>query len=185
MWNSNSIKAIYSFKGEGFFLVKIRWKNNLYCIVNVYSTCDLSLKRRMCGELLDLRKKLADGPWMIGVILKSSERKNNVSTNRRSEMRGFRDFVEESDLVDVSCIGNSFTWFVGNRESVSRIDRFLIFESLLKRWGVVGQVIGRRDISDHFPIWLNINKEDWGAKPFRTNNAWFDNKDFLKFAEKE
>lgn len=96
-------------------------------------------------------------------VSKSSERKNNVLTNRRSEMRGFRDFAEESNLVDVSCIGNSFTWFIGNRESMSRIDRFLIFESLLERWGVVGQVIGRRDIFDHFPIWLKINKEDWGA----------------------
>lgn len=35
---------------------------------------------------------------------------------------------------------------------MSRIDKFIIYDSLTDRWGVVGQVIRRKDISDHCPI---------------------------------
>lgn len=49
----------------------------------------------------------------------------------------------------------------------------------------MGQFIGNKDIYDNCPIWLKINKVDWGAKPFKTNNCWFNNKDLLKFMRKE
>ncbi|CAL5190248.1 unnamed protein product [Lathyrus oleraceus] len=63
---------------------------------------------------------------------------------------------------------------------MSRIDRFLISVSLMERWGVVSHYFCKRDISDHFPIWLKVNKEDWGVKSFKSNDSWFDNKGFLK-----
>lgn len=50
---------------------------------------------------------------------------------------------------------------------------------------MVGHYIGKRDISNHCPIWLKVNKEDWGAKPFKSNDSWFINKAFLKFMEVE
>ena len=34
-------------------------------------------------------------------------------------------------------------------------------------------------------IWLSINKDNWGPKPFRVLDCWFDNKDFVSFMEKE
>ncbi|XP_058744347.1 uncharacterized protein LOC131616936 [Vicia villosa] len=46
-------------------------------------------------------------------------------------------------------------------------------------------MIGSRDISDHCPVWLIINKEDWGPKPFLFNNEWFSDKDFIPFVKKE
>ncbi|XP_058782868.1 uncharacterized protein LOC131657494 [Vicia villosa] len=55
----------------------------------------------------------------------------------------------------------------------------------MERWGVLGKFIGQRDISDHCPVWLVVDKEDWGPKPFKFNNEWFHKKDFLKFVEKE
>ncbi|XP_058783440.1 uncharacterized protein LOC131658124 [Vicia villosa] len=52
-------------------------------------------------------------------------------------------------------------------------------------WGVVGQLIGKRDISDHFPVWLVVDSENWGPEPFKFNNKWFQNKDFSNFVKKE
>lgn len=49
----------------------------------------------------------------------------------------------------------------------------------------VGQLIGKRDISDHCPVWIMINNLDWGPKPFKFNESWFRNKDFVLFVEKE
>lgn len=51
--------------------------------------------------------------------------------------------------------------------------------------GSGGEKIGDRDISDHCPIWLVSDKKDWGLKPFKFNNEWFQNKEFIVFLEKE
>lgn len=140
-------------------------EKNLYYIVNVYSACNLSLKRIIWGEILELRKKLVDSPWVIGgdfnSISKSCEMKGSLLINRRNEQREFKEFIEEVNSVDMPCIGNLFTWYNGDGKLMSRIDRFLILDSLMERWGMMGQCIGSRDISDNCLIWLKINKEDW------------------------
>ncbi|XP_058767003.1 uncharacterized protein LOC131640642 [Vicia villosa] len=89
------------------------------------------------------------------------------------------------ELVDVPTIGGKFTWFSSNGRAMSRIDIFLLSDSLIEDWKVVGQVIGGRDISDHAPIWIKNNKKDWGPKPFKFNNNWLNHKDFGKFVEEE
>lgn len=66
--------------------------------------------------------------------------------------------------------------------SISRFDRFLISEGLIDMWGVSGQWIGNRDISDHCPIWLLHSLKDWDPKPFHVFNGWFQHKDFISYA---
>lgn len=105
MWNLNTIKDIFNFKRDGFLGVKVRCKNNLYYIVNVNSTCNLSLKKITRGEILELRKKLVNGIWVIGgdfnSITKSCERKGSLLVNRRAEQMDFKEFIEEANMVDV------------------------------------------------------------------------------------
>lgn len=43
---------------------------------------------------------------------------------------------------------------------MSRIDTFLLSNTLIDRWGVVGNTIGKRDIFDHCPIWIKINNSN-------------------------
>ncbi|CAK8537008.1 unnamed protein product [Lathyrus sativus] len=100
-------------------------------------------------------------------------------------MELFGNFINESGLIDVPCKGKKFTWYNSNGNSMSRIDRFLISNSTVNDWGVSGQLVGPRDISDHCPIWLAADKENWGPKPFKFNNEWFAKDDFLVFAERE
>lgn len=47
-----------------------------------------------------------------------------------------------------------------------------------------GQIIGGRDISDLASIWLKNNRKNWGPKPFKFNNSWFNHKDFSSFVKK-
>lgn len=83
------------------------------------------------------------------------------------------------NLIDVPCLCNDFSWVSGDGRSMSRLDRFLLYEPLIVLWGVVDQVIGKRDISCHCPVWLKLDKVDWGPKLFKVNASWFKNKDFL------
>ncbi|XP_058776597.1 uncharacterized protein LOC131650915 [Vicia villosa] len=68
---------------------------------------------------------------------------------------------------------------------MSRLNCFLVSSSIVSSWGVVGQLIGVRDISDHCPVWLMTDNLDWGPKPFRFNNEWLSLDSFLPFMEKE
>ncbi|XP_058780272.1 uncharacterized protein LOC131653935 [Vicia villosa] len=44
---------------------------------------------------------------------------------------------------------------------------------------------GKRDISDHYLVWLIVDGLNWGPKSNRVNKEWFGNKDFLDFVESE
>lgn len=66
---------------------------------------------------------------------------------------------------------------------MSRLDRFLLSESLIARWKISAQWIGDRDISDHCLVWLIEDEKNWGPKPFKFNNCWLDHEDFKSFVE--
>ncbi|XP_058721686.1 uncharacterized protein LOC131593278 [Vicia villosa] len=68
---------------------------------------------------------------------------------------------------------------------MSRIDRFLVSDKVVNDWGVVGQLVGERDVSDHCPIWLEVDNNNWGPKTFIFNNEWFTFASFFPFVEKE
>jgi hypothetical protein len=68
---------------------------------------------------------------------------------------------------------------------MSRLDRFLLSDSLIDNWKVSGQWVGDRDISDHCPVSFLCSLKNWGPKPFRVNNCWFEHPDFFSFVEKQ
>ncbi|XP_058752224.1 uncharacterized protein LOC131625381 [Vicia villosa] len=189
LWNSNKVVVVGSFKGDGYLGNIVEWKNKIFYIINIYSSCLLSKKKEMWKELLDLKEAFKDGEWIMGgdfnATKNSSERKGRTATTHHYEEELFSDFIDKSLLVDVPCKGKKFTWFSGDGKSMSRLDRFLISSSIVVDWGVVGQVIGDRDISDHCPVWLVMDGLDWGPKPFRFNNEWFSSNLFIPFVEKE
>lgn len=40
LWKEESIFVQTTFKGEGLLGIKVVWKNNIYNITNIYSSCD-------------------------------------------------------------------------------------------------------------------------------------------------
>ncbi|XP_058759249.1 uncharacterized protein LOC131632522 [Vicia villosa] len=189
LWKESCCEVILSFNGVGFLGTKLRWRGNLYYVVNIYSPCDLASKRALWKTLMDLKLKFSDGEWCIAgdfnSVVSKKERMGRALVVKKAEMRDFARFIGEIGLVDVPFKGKLFSWFSGDGRCMSRLDRFLLEDSIVDRWGVVGQMIGSRDISDHCPIWIISDKADWGPKPFKIVNAWFDNKEFLPFVEKE
>ncbi|XP_058755204.1 uncharacterized protein LOC131628395 [Vicia villosa] len=189
IWKSFGMEVLCSFKGMGFLGIKVRRHNSIYYIVNVYSPCSLVLKRELWGNLLRLKSSHSNGDWLIGgdfnAMKDREERVGRMISSNNIENREFSKFIDESMLVDVPLKWKKFSWFVGNGKAKSRIDRFLVADNIIQDWGVVGQFIGNRDISDHCPIWLVLDRDNWGPKPFKCNNEWFSNKEFIPFVEKE
>ncbi|XP_058783019.1 uncharacterized protein LOC131657664 [Vicia villosa] len=189
LWNSINMEVISSFRGDGFLGIKVLWKNDIYYVVNVYSSCDIIKKKLLWQELLRLKNAFTDGEWIFGgdfnAIKDRRERKGRAVTINNIEIDLFAEFIVNSDLVDVPSKGKKFSWYSGDGRSMSRIDRFLVSNQVVNKWGVVGQIIGDRDISDHCPVWLVKDNVNWGPKPFKFNNEWFSFDSFLPFVKKE
>ncbi|XP_058751945.1 uncharacterized protein LOC131625047 [Vicia villosa] len=188
MWRTSYVSILSSFCGNEFLGIKVSWKSGIYYIVNIYSSCSLSLKRVLWRDLLILKNNFTDGDWLFGgdfnAVKTRNERVGSSVNMNATGRRDFSIFIDSSGLVDVPCKGRKYSWYSGDGRSKSRIDRFLVSDSIVSSWGVAGLLIGLWDVSDHCPVWLEVDKEDWGPKPFKFNNEWFSNKDFLPFVEK-
>ncbi|XP_058725587.1 uncharacterized protein LOC131596868 [Vicia villosa] len=188
LWNSAFVQVLNSFGGMGYLGIKVIWKGEIHYLVNVYSPCSIAEKRILWSKLLHLKTVFSDSEWVIAgdfnAVKNGSERKGLSVVARSREWRDFSDFINLSNLIDVPSKGKKFSWFGGDGKAISRIDRFLVSDNLVNKWRIVGQLVGDRDISDHCPVWLLIDKAIWGPKPSMVNSEWFSNCDFLPFVEK-
>lgn len=129
-------------------------------------------------------------PWIIGgdfnLIRTLDEKKGGI---RRTDqfMDMFNDIIAEQRLVDMQTINGIFTWNNrrgGKNRLASRLDRFLLSESIMNRDVFLEAKIMRALGSDHWPIRLEIDiKKNSGKKPFRFESFWLRNPQFLEKAE--
>lgn len=61
------------------------------------------------------------------------------------------------------------------------LNRFLLSEGMIKKCNVVCQVVGKKDVSDPIPIWIQDNKLNLAPKPFKKFSCWFEHHDFVSF----
>ncbi|XP_058765931.1 uncharacterized protein LOC131639452 [Vicia villosa] len=139
LWKEYFMSAILSFRGIGYLGTKLNWKGSTIYIVNIYSPCSIQGRKDLWKEIIGLRDKFSNGEWLVGGDFNStknrSERKGCIVA-RNSERRLFSSFIEDSLLIDLPCLGNCFSWFSGDGFSMSRLDRFLVDESLVDRLGL-------------------------------------------------
>lgn len=112
-----------------------------------------------------------------------SERRRISSHIGLWEIVEFNQFILEMNIVDIPVLGKKFMWFSADGGAMSRLDRFLLSESLISAWQVNAQWVGDHDISDHCPIWIVCSSHDWGPKPFQFNKCWLEHDNFKSFVE--
>jgi hypothetical protein len=182
VWNKVKTSLVFTFTGEGFVGVCLDLLvENCRCfIVNVYAKCNLCDKRRLWGEILMSKRGFGDGLWCVmgdfNSVRDNTERKGlrtPLPIGSNVEMREFVDFLVAWDLID-----RNFTWFHPNGISMSRLDRVLVWSSWCDLWGDPSVRVLERDVADHCLLVIKYSSEDWGPKPFRFNNFWFQNKEF-------
>jgi endonuclease/exonuclease/phosphatase family metal-dependent hydrolase len=90
--------------------------------------------------------------------VRSSDERRGVSllspNSYSVEMRDFNRFIERMEVEDINLVGGKFTWFHSNGIAMSRIDRMMVSEDWLAKWGILSLRILPRDVSDHCPLVL-------------------------------
>ncbi|GJW13202.1 RNA-directed DNA polymerase, eukaryota [Tanacetum coccineum] len=79
--------------------------------------------------------------------------------------------------------GCSFTWCHKSTTKMSKLDRFLISESLMTSCPNISAITLDRFLSDHRPILLRESTYDYGPTPFWFFHYWFEVDGFVKMVE--
>jgi hypothetical protein len=121
IWNSSFFKLLSSFFGHGFLGIKVEKEGVIMHIVNVYSPCNLSGKKKLWEELLLAKQQGGAGEWCVGgdfnAVMLASERVGNSAVGRQGERLLFNRFVEDMELIDVPVLGKKFSWFSADRHA--------------------------------------------------------------------
>ena len=188
IWHKKFFQCSNHFINRWFivFLGFFKEKNIPVVIVNVYSSCNLHVKRQMWADLLEIRQREPSNSWCIlgdfNSIRNERERRGiNSSNGNKRELQGFNNFIDNMELVDIPCIGRIYTWYRPNGKAKSRLDRFLISFEWLQHWPGCKNYVIDRQISDHCALVLKSNVVNWGSKPFRFLDIWQENKEFKSF----
>ncbi|XP_045791609.1 uncharacterized protein LOC123886326 [Trifolium pratense] len=188
IWNKGLFAFRFSFTGIGFLGICVEWKDGLLYIVNIYSPCSLSGKRKLWKDLLDFKSNNDIGEWCLGgdfnAISKSGERRGCGSTGISSERTEFSAFMDDFEVVDIQVLRKKSMWLNSDGSVMSRLDRFLLSDGFIHKGGIFNQWVGNRDTSDHCTIWLECSNLNWVPKPFKFNNSWIDNPESFSFVKR-
>nr|GFB57043.1 RNA-directed DNA polymerase, eukaryota [Tanacetum cinerariifolium] len=88
-----------------------------------------------------------------------------------------------SGLMKVNLGGSAFTWCHKSASKMSKLDRFLVFESLMNRCPNISAITLERYLSDHRPILLRELNVDYGPSPFRFFHYWIEMEGFCMIVE--
>jgi hypothetical protein len=95
----------------------------------------------------------------------------------------FSMFIDDNDLLDLPLCGRRFTWYKGDGTSMSMIDHFLLSEDWWLQWPNCIQVALLRSLSDHCPLQLSVDEENWGPRPVRMLKCWQDMAGYHQFVK--
>ncbi|WOH14847.1 hypothetical protein DCAR_0934373 [Daucus carota subsp. sativus] len=144
-------------------------------IGNVYGPHRSEAKMEVWISLRDLVYSHYDEPiCLMGDFncVCSREDKENCVYNQR-DINRFNAFLRECNLIESSDTHRGFTWFgPGNKKS--KLDRDFVNDLWLIGRNWLAKKWNRRS-SDHCPISIFQQPQDWGPKPFRGFNVWLKN----------
>ncbi|KAJ9560359.1 hypothetical protein OSB04_005519 [Centaurea solstitialis] len=142
--------------------------------INVYAPTSSSARSELWSKLLNLLKANPHVSWIISGDfneVRSPEERRGSTFDARGA-KAFNEFIEKAKLEEPSLGGRKFTWSRVDGSKASKLDRFLVSRNFLSVWPLLNVVALPRVHSDHCPILLNADGEDFGPVPFKIFNSW-------------
>ncbi|XP_050233132.1 uncharacterized protein LOC126681628 [Mercurialis annua] len=180
MWNYVLVKSANILQGSRWLSMDFIWFGKPIRHILVYASNSAADRILFWDTLKPLTA-------FTGLVILSGDFNEVIDISERTNYSGYnasmlalKDFINSSELMDIPLQGRAFTWY--NSYSRSRIDRCFVSSNSATDWPFLSLTALPRGRSDHTPIlFKSDNDYDWGPKPFRSINAWWDNADFEKF----
>ncbi|KAJ4839187.1 hypothetical protein Tsubulata_038955 [Turnera subulata] len=181
LWDGTFFRCTQYSKSKSWILVEGFFGNMdvKMCVCCVYG--DSSLESRIdMWEQLKVLKQSFRSPWLVIGDLNETVEKEDRKSNRLC-IRGagaLRSFMDLLQLREFPLTGRKFTW--ANKFSASKIDRAFGQPEWTVSFHALHLQSGPRGLSDHWPLILAEDKMDWGFKPFRFQDCWWQAPKFVE-----
>ncbi|XP_058096318.1 uncharacterized protein LOC131241978 [Magnolia sinica] len=175
-WKSSKWDLVSSSSGTFLMSMIIQDKSSSsqYLLSVIYGPISQSLRASLWDELSQVRRSFS-GPWCVVGDFNITRYPEDHSRRRRpsSAMARFSNWIQQEELIDLPLLGARFTWTNGRASPIqSRLDRLLVSPEWLEAFLTIKKITLPRTTSDHYPILLTVEDENWGPKPFRFNSSW-------------
>lgn len=143
-----------------------------FACLNIYAPQTSKMKQLLWEELKAVISSLPDHHiCLLGDFnaVRQCNEKFNCHFNG-AVADAFNSFISSVGLLEIPLINSSFTWF-GPNQRKGRLDRVLVSPSWYDKGEWVLQALHRK-LSDHKPLVLKSNSNDWGPRPFKFFNYW-------------
>jgi len=180
IWDPSVLDVWLSVNFANCLIVKGTFRNNneVFCLANVYASCESRGRQVLWDALITLLQLHDEAVWCIlgdfNAVRSIEERRGRTYATDYVAYAPFNQFIDGNFLIDLPLCGRSFTWYRGDGIAMSRLDRFLLSDSWASMFPNCIQVALSRGLSDHCPIILTIDEENWGPKPLRMLKCWAD-----------
>jgi len=141
-----------------------------------YAPCDRRANDVLWESLLGRLKQLR-GQWVyvcgdFNEVRSRDERHPSRDASFSLDSSLFNHFIDDNVLIDLSLCGHNYTWFKGDGTTMSRLDRFLLSEEWCLLWPNCVHETHLWGLSDHFPLILSVDEENWDPRPTRMLICW-------------
>jgi len=137
-------------------------------LFNIYAPCDVSRQQHLWNHLsLRLGVLSSQNVCVCGdfnAVRCFEERRSVGRVYNAVRSDNFNNLIDTIAPIDLPLQGDG--------KSMSRIDRFLLSEKWCLIWPNCSQLALTRGMSDHCPLVLAIDVENWGPRPLRMLKCW-------------
>ncbi|XP_071728255.1 uncharacterized protein [Rutidosis leptorrhynchoides] len=159
IWNTDAFSVSEAVEGQFFLVVKGKWlgRDNDTIIVNVYGAHADVDKAKFWDSVKSLMK-FENQDWVL-----CGDFNKVRSFEERENWKGYTR-ISDDGVLKLSKLDR-------------KLDRFLVIDNFLHSWGELSAITLDRGLSNHCPILLRDGNVDFGPKPFKLFNVWFENID--------
>ncbi|XP_071728216.1 uncharacterized protein [Rutidosis leptorrhynchoides] len=177
IWDSNLFDPSDVIALDRVIGIRGVWKDSGECfnVLNVYGPHD-DVKKQQLWDSLSRLLQVGNEAWVIcGDLNEVRDHSERFKCDFvASRARQFNDFINLNNLLDIPLGGRLFTRVSDDGTKFSKLNRFLVSDNFSLLWCNLSAVILDRSESDHCPIVLKDEVQDYGPKPFKVFDAWFD-----------
>ena len=178
MWDTREVEVWSSMSFEHVLVISrcfVKTRRQ-FTVFNIYAPCDSVRQQVLWNDLSSrLQKNSEMNVCLCGdfnATQSVEERRSVRGVARQAWNAAYNTFIENNFLVDLPLRGRNFTWFRGDANSMSRIDRFLLSDGWCVTWPNCDQLALSRGVADHCSLVLSVDVANWGPQPLRMLKCW-------------
>lgn len=154
-------------------------------ISNVYGPANPRDKNSFLNSLEFLASWVDKRHWFLSGdfnLITSLQEKKGGTWKLDAHSTRFSSLIQTLKLIDVCTDNGTYTWNnkrLGSQAVASKLDRFLLSESIVTSGGIYNALMIPSVGSDHWPIslsWQGLGNQV--GKPFRFEHCWFEDPNF-------